>query len=99
MASYLEIRGLFNSDLVNKVEVAVIVAANNLASGTPNTAQKAWIAHAFNSPNVEAKKALMAVLADNVGLTVDQITTADDVVVQTKVDAIVPILIDALAGV
>ena len=100
MATYKELRDLFDdSDLTEKVEVAVVIAANNLISGTPTTAQKAWAAAAFASPNAEARKALMAVLAENSGATVAQIQSATDASVQTNVNGVVPTLVDALAGV
>lgn len=100
MATYQELRGLFSdSDLNEKVEVAVIIAANNLIGGTPTTAQKAWAATAFSSPKSEASKALMAVLAENSGATVAQIQSATDASVQTNVNNVVSTLVDALAGV
>jgi hypothetical protein len=100
MATYQELRGLFNdSDLMEKTEVAVVVAANDLVGGTPTTADKAWIAAALANPSAEAQKALMNVLAANKGLSVAQIQNATDSALQTNVNAVVPILVDALAGV
>ena len=99
MASLQELRTLFsNSDLSEKVESAVVIAANNLLSGTPTTAQIAWAATVFTAPHQEAKKALMSVLAVNSGLTTDQITGATDVAIQAGVDGVVDILVEALAG-
>lgn len=99
MATYQELRDLFDdSDLTEKVEVAVVIAANNLIGGTPTTNEKAWAATAFANPNAEARKALMAVLAENSGLTVAQIQSATDAAVQTNVNAVVSTLVDALAG-
>lgn len=100
MATYQELRSLFNdSDLLEKVEVATVIAANDLLATTPTTAQKAWAAQVFASPKTEAQKALMAVLAENSGLTVAQIQGATDTAVQTNVDGVASILVDALAGV
>lgn len=100
MATYQELRSLFNdSDLMEKTEVAVVVAANNLVGGTPTTAEKAWIATVLANPSAEASKALMNVLAANKGLAVSAIQGASDSALQTQVDAVVPILVDALAGV
>ena len=99
MASYQDIRTLFSdSDLFEKIEVATVIAANGLLSGTPTVAQKAWAAAVFSSPGVEAKKALMAVLATYSNLTVEQIQTALDPAIQTGVDAVVGVLVDAMAG-
>jgi len=100
MATYTELRELFgNSELLNKVEVAVIVAADGLLGGTPAPKDKAWAAAAFSNPKAEANKALKAVLADNKDNTVAQITGASDAAIQTKVTAVVPVLVDVLAGV
>jgi hypothetical protein len=99
MASYAEIRNLFNdSDLLNKVTTATIIYAHSaIASATAN--QKKWIAQALQSPTSEAKKILMGVLAANKDLEVSAIQGATDAVIQAQVDLIAPILIDALAGV
>lgn len=100
MATYTEIRNLFNdNDLNEKVTVAIVISANNLLTGTETSAQKAWVAQVFANPITEAKKAVMAVLAENSSLTVAQIQGASDAAIQTNVDAIVDTLVDALAGV
>jgi len=100
MASYIELRELFNDDvLVNKVTVATIIAANNLLTGTPTAAEKAYAALVFANPRGEADKVLMSVLAANAGVAKATIQTASDSAVQTKVDLVVPVLVDALAGV
>lgn len=99
MATYTELRQLFsNPDLREKVEVAVIIAANDLISGTPTAAQTAWAAQCFASPANEASKALMAVLASNAALTTAQILAATDEQLQMRVDAAVQTLVDASAG-
>jgi hypothetical protein len=100
MASYTELRNLFNDDvLVNKVTVATVIAANNLLSGTPSAADKAYAAQVFASPRSEAEKVLMSVLAANAAVTVGNIQSATDSAIQSKVDDVVPHLVDALAGV
>ena len=97
MATYTELRALFNdSDLLERVEAAIIIAANDLAS---NAANNAWVAEAFKSPNSEAKKALMGVIAANSGSTVAQIQGASDSVLQTNVDSVVATLVNAKAGI
>ena len=96
MATYKELRGLFNhSDLLERVEVAVIVAANNLADTPTNNA---WVAVAFSSPNSEAKKALMGVIAANADKTLTEIDEVGDVALQNKVNAVVNTLAAAMAG-
>ena len=100
MATYSEIRNLFNnSDFRNKIEVATVVYAQSIMSGTPTAAQKAWVASVLAVPVTEAVKISLAVLAANKGLTTAQILGASDSDIQTQVDIIAPILIDALAGV
>ena len=97
MALYTELRDLFNdSTLQNRIEVAVIVAANDLSDSASNNA---WVAQAYSNPKAEAKKALMSVLATHNGLTVAQIQGADDATLQTAVDAAILTLVKALAGV
>lgn len=100
MATYIELRGLFNDDvLVNKVTVATIISVDAILNGTPTINDRAYAAKVYGNPREEAEKVLMSVLAANASLTVSQISSATDAAIQTKVDLIVPILIDALAGV
>lgn len=100
MATYLELRGLFNNDvLLNKVSIALLVAVGALIAGTPTTADKAYAAAVYDNPQGEARKALMSVLAANKDATLSSIKSASDSAIQTNVDAVVSILVDALAGV
>ncbi len=97
MATYIELRDLFSdSALLNRIEVAIIIAANGLAD---NASNNAWVSQAYSNPKAEAKKALMSVLAVNNGLTKTQIQGATDAALQTAVDTAVSTLIKALAGV
>ena len=99
MATYIEIRELFsNSDLLNKVTTATIIYAESIVTGTPDAKQKAWIAQTFSNPTNEAKKVLMGVLAANKDASKTDIEGATDAAIQTQVNLIAPILIDALAG-
>lgn len=103
MATYLELRGLFSDgDLANKVVMATVIEAQTIAeriSPVPTTAEKAWIEAVFESPVTQGGKVLMAVLAANKSTSVAGIQGASDSVIQTNVSNIVPILVDALAGV
>ena len=99
MASYQELHILKNnSDLQEKVEVAVIVAADTIRTdATPpaNQAERlAWAAQAMSNPKSVAKSMLWAVLAANKDVTVANITSATDAAIQTNVDAAV----DLFAG-
>lgn len=99
MATYLELRGLFSdADLSNKLDIALIVSANDLLSGAPTAAQQKWAAHVFNSPRGESQKALMAVLAKNKALTSAQIQGATDSAIQAQVDSVVDTLVIAFTG-
>ena len=100
MATYQELRALSSdSDLIEKVQTACVVAAHGLSSGTPTTAEKAWIASVLSNPVSVAQQAVMFVLAANKDATVAQIQGATDASIQTNVDTVVPILVDAQAGV
>ena len=100
MATYLELRGLFNDDdLVNRTTMATLIAVNNILEATPTAKDKAYADKVAQNPQAEAEKVLMFVLASNNAVDIATIQSASDVALQTKVDAIVVILIDALAGV
>lgn len=95
MATYEELRAEFTDDALRmRVEVATLIAANNLLAGGLPDDQK-WAAAVFNSPTVEGRKAFLAVLAENSGASITQIQGATDAAIQTNVDAIVPSLVIA----
>ena len=99
MASYTEIRNLFqDSALRNRTATAVIIAANGIL-GAPDASRKAWASKAFANPENESRRVLMAVLAANKDATVAQIQGATDAQLQTNVDAAIDLFIDADAGV
>ena len=99
MATYLELRGLFSdADLSNKLDIAIIIAANDLLSGAPSANQQKWAANVFSAPRAESKKALMAVLAKNKALTSTQIQGATDSAIQAQVDSVVDSLVIAFTG-
>ena len=99
MATYLELMTLQgDGDLLNRVIVAVAIAADTIrleSAGTTNHANRMiWAEKAFSSPIVVGKSAYSAVLAANKDATVTQIQGATDAAIQTNVDAVV----DVLAG-
>lgn len=100
MATYVEIRNLFNdSALKNRVAVAVIKAAEtilNNAAATPD--ERSWANGAFSRPESEAGRVFMAVLAANSAATVAQIQGVTDVNLQTNVDAAISLFVAADAG-
>ena len=99
MATYLELQSLFNdNDLTLRVRAATVIAANNLLSGAPTAADRAFAASVFASPSGISHQVLMAVLAENKASTVAQIQGASDAALQTNVDSVIPALVSALAG-
>ena len=99
MATYLELRALFkDSDLQDRVQVAAVIAASDMLENTPTPAQKAWAAAVFDNPRVEAKKLLMAVLADKKNASVSEIKALTDNNIKNRVALVAPFLVDAMAG-
>lgn len=99
MATYMELYSANNdSDLQDKVAVAVIIAAEMIrtdASPPDNQNQRLqWGKLVMNNPVVEAKRMLWAVLAANKDIELSQILGASDEMIQSKVDD----AIDLFAG-
>jgi hypothetical protein len=107
MATYVELRGLFtDSDLRGKVEVAVVIAANKIASGNDDVApfdqaagahdnRVRWAATAIQSTRAQAENILKLVLADNSDLATSAILSASDAAIQSNVDAVVDMIATA----
>lgn len=107
MASYVELRALYGDEaLTKKIEVAVAIAANKIASGNDGGSpfdqaagkhglRVQWAKQAITNTSTVAANVLKLVLAANAGLTVTQINNASDAAVQSGVEAV----IDALAAV
>ena len=99
MATYEELFGLNNnSALLNRVRVACIIAAETvmLELGTvDNHANRLlWAKGVFASPEAEAGRMFMAVLAANSTLAVEQITGATDEGIQSAVNDHVDLFAD-----
>jgi len=99
MATLLELNALFgNSELRNKIEVAVIIAAETIRiedGGTTNHDNRmVWAKAAFSNPRSMRDPMLKALLAANAAETVQTITSVSDVSLQTLVDAAVDIFAD-----
>jgi len=102
MASYLEIRTLVgsNADLRNRTTVAVMVSVNQLIrEPAPTAADRAFAQVVINNPDAYGRKVLNLVLAEFNELSVAVIENATDATLQTAVDAVIPSLVNALAGV
>ncbi len=95
MATYEELYSLTNnSELRNKIEVAVAVKAQGLIDGqTPTAAEIAWASGAIDSPRSMAESLLVYVLAANKDATLPAILSASDSAIQGNVDAAVDTLI------
>lgn len=100
MATYQEIRALINdSDLQEKLEVAISVSADTfMRAATPTADEVVWADKVLSGPKIEAKKALISILATNASLTVAQIIGATDESIQSQTDEIVPRLVEAEAA-
>jgi len=99
MATYLELKALFNdSDLMDRVQVAAVIVASDFLENTPTAAQKAWASAVFDSPRAEAKKLLMAVLADKKSMSVSEIQALTDANIKNRVAIVAPFMVDAMAG-
>ena len=103
MATYQEIREIWgnvsNDGLKAQVEVATVVAAEAKLSGVSTADELKWAAAVLSNPRVEAQKALMSVIASNKSVTIEQMQSASDEAVQTKVDGIIDGLVSAFNGV
>jgi len=96
MATYLELRSLFNNDdLRNKIEVACVIAAEAVRTESPAAENHAnrliWAKRAFENPTSIRDQMLMALLAANKDLSVAAITSATDAQVQAKVDTAIDV--------
>ena len=94
MATYLELHALrSNSDLQDKVSVAVVKKAQAILDGAPNAASVAWAVEAIESPRQKADSLLNYILAANSSSTVGQIQGATDATIQSALDTAVDVII------
>lgn len=99
MATYVELRTVFEDDsFLRKIDVAVVVAANDLLDGSPDADDINWAAAVFDNPRGESRKAAMGVIASNKALDLSAILAASDPAIQAKVDLVVPHLVTAYAA-
>jgi hypothetical protein len=99
MATYIELRQLYgHGDLLNRIEVACIVAAETIRTESAETANHAnrlvWAKSTFSGSRRAAEQMLMALLAANKALTVAQLTGVSDTDLQAAVDGAVDIFAD-----
>lgn len=88
MATYAELFAQrSNSELRNKIAVAVAIAAHDLiVAASPTAAELTWAQSALAAPVAKADEILPFVLAANKDATVAQINSASDASIQTQVD-------------
>jgi hypothetical protein len=96
MATYAELlTASSNEVLINKIRVAVVIAAETVrteAGTTPKHAERlVWAKQVFANPDAEARRMIWAVLAQNKAVTLAAIIGATDAAVQTAVDAAVDV--------
>lgn len=101
MATYAELYQLINNnDLLDKIQVAAIVAAHGIVgTQTPpaNQSQREkWAVQVFSSPRSVANKLVPFVLAANKGAATAQITGAADTAIQANVDAAIDLFADLI---
>ena len=101
MATYTELRQLYaHGDLLNRIEVACIVAAEKIRAEDVTTENHVnritWAKATFGGSRRVAELMLMSLLAANRALSVEQITGVNvtDEVLQTAVDGAVNLFAD-----
>jgi len=99
VATYAELFALHNnSALRNRVQTAVLIAAETVMTEVGTTTNHAnrllWAKAVFAGPVREAERMFMAVLAANSEFTVVQITGASDAAIQANVDAHIDLFAD-----
>lgn len=97
MATYTELKALdSNESLINRVEVALWVALNTIATeaaATPDHAARiAWAKSASTNTRSTAINTLALVLAANSSATTAQIVAATDASIQTAVNNTIKVL-------
>jgi len=94
MATYKEIESLMdNTDLLKKVQAAVIISAFTYIDGTPSVDERKWSSAVLANPCDEAVKALRVILAKNKAASVATITGASDATIQSNIDSVLAELV------
>lgn len=96
MATYAELlTASGDTGLINKLRVAVVIAAEKVRTEAPATTNHAnrllWAKAVYANPATEGQRMMWAVLAQNQAATLAAITGATDSAVQTAVDAAVDV--------
>ena len=101
MATLEELADLYqDSGLIKKIGAALVIGAHDLLNaGAPTANDKAYAAKVFSDPGKEAHLALPYLLGADNAADVSAIQGAADSAIQTRVNAAIPHLRDAFAGV
>ena len=96
MATYTELlTASSNEGLINKIKVALVVAAETIRTELVNTPKHPermiWAKQVFTNPDAEVNRMVWAVLAQNREAPYAQILGADDMTVQNAVNAAVDV--------
>lgn len=99
MATYAELLSAFaDPGLRNKIRVAIPIAAEKIRTAASPPANQAkrlkWAARAMGQTDTLVDTMMRAVLVQNQGATLAQITGASDAAVQAAVDAAVDLFAD-----
>lgn len=99
MATYLEIRSLTRDEILRqKVEAAIMIAANTIKDELPATTNHAnrlvWAKQAFANSVSKVSSMLAAVLAANSEATLEQIQSAADATIQSNVNDAIDVFAD-----
>jgi len=99
MATYSELHDLLkDSQLLDKIEVAVIIAAHSFVGGgaTNQIQLDKWAEQTFSNPRSMAKRLIPFVLAANKGVVVADIKNATDNAIQNNVSAAIDLFADLI---
>ena len=101
MATYAELlTAAGDTSLLNKIRVAVVVAATNImieVDTTPlHSSRLVWAKQVFSDPATAAVRMMWPVLAQNRAFTYAQIIGADDATVQGAVDGAINVFANGL---
>ena len=103
MAALEDIRAevFSNTELKNRVTAQTLTSAFKLVfpPATPSAEEKSYFVKVIRSPILYGEMMFFAVIGSNTGASVEAILGSSDGLIAGSVDAITPILVDALAGV
>jgi len=96
MANYKELREIFNDKELNfRVDTAMAIGIDTLlTSNNADNDDRVWADHATKNPDTVSRQILQILFERNKNLSTVVMRSATDVYLQTKVDKIIPQLVD-----